>query len=60
MLDGNVEIFDSGNDRWVGPGGQDILNTDVIIRHAYDAEDDGTPKMLINILNWDSDGWPTY
>lgn len=60
MLDGNVEIFDSGNDRWVGPGGQDILNTDVIIRHAYDAEDDGTPKMLISILNWDSDGWPTY
>ncbi len=60
MVDGNVEIFASDNDRWVGLGGQGILHTDVIIRHAYDAEDDGTPKMLISDLNWDSDGWPTY
>lgn len=60
MLNGNIEIFDAGNERWVGPGGQDILNTDVIIRHAYDAEDNGTPKMLISDLNWDAQGWPTY
>lgn len=60
MLDGHAEIFDSGNNRWVGPGGQDILNTDVIIRHAYDAKDKGIAKMLISRLNWDSQGWPKY
>ena len=60
MTDGHVSILDSGNSQWVGPGGQDILNTDVIVRHAYDATDNGTSKLLISKLNWDSDGWPKY
>ncbi|KAI7883610.1 endo-1,5-alpha-L-arabinosidase [Lichtheimia hyalospora FSU 10163] len=51
-------IFDTGNDKWIGPGGQDV-NDGVIARHAYDAEDNGAPKLLINDLNW-SGGWPTY
>ena len=53
-------ILDAGNSQWAGPGGEDILNTDVIVRHAYDASDNGVPKLLISTLNWDSNGWPRY
>lgn len=60
MTAGNATVMDAGNAQWVGPGGQDIYGTSVIIRHAYDATDNGNPKMLINDLNWDSSGWPTY
>nr|AHF50152.1 endo-1,5-alpha-L-arabinanase [Rhizomucor miehei] len=57
-LDGGGTVLDSGNVRWKGPGGQDISDG-VIARHAYDADDNGTAKLLINDLNW-SNGWPTY
>ena len=60
MLASGGSILDAGNSQWVGPGGQDILNTDVIVRHAYDAGDNGTPKLLISTLNWDANGWPKY
>jgi arabinan endo-1,5-alpha-L-arabinosidase len=62
MLSGYATVFDSGNTRWVGPGGQDVYYTSsysVIARHAYDANDSGNPKLLINDLNW-TDGWPSY
>lgn len=59
MLDGGGTILDSGNDQWKGPGGQDIVNGNILVRHAYDANDNGTPKLLINDLNWSS-GWPSY
>ncbi|MBD7966619.1 glycoside hydrolase family 43 protein [Paenibacillus gallinarum] len=60
MLNGGGTILDSGNNKWKGPGGQDIYGTNIIARHAYDAEDNGNPKLLISDLNWDSNGWPTY
>ncbi|MFE4354613.1 arabinan endo-1,5-alpha-L-arabinosidase, partial [Peribacillus butanolivorans] len=52
-------ILDSGNDQWKGPGGQDIVNGNILVRHAYDANNNGIPKLLINDLNWSS-GWPSY
>lgn len=60
MMYGGGSLLDGGNATWVGPGGEDILNTDVIVRHAYDATDNGAPKLLISTLNWDSNGWPRY
>ncbi|WIV20209.1 glycoside hydrolase family 43 protein [Paenibacillus polygoni] len=60
MLSGGGTILDTGNDKWKGPGGQDIYGTNIIARHAYDAEDNGNPKLLISDLNWDSSGWPKY
>ena len=60
MMSGGGTLFDGGNDRWKGPGGQDIAGTGVIVRHAYDATDNGNAKLLISNLNWDSDGWPRY
>ena len=43
MLNGGGTIMDSGNAVWKGPGHQDVYNN-LIIRHAYDATDNGTPK----------------
>ncbi|WP_405612965.1 arabinan endo-1,5-alpha-L-arabinosidase [Streptomyces sp. NBC_00076] len=44
----------------IGPGGQSIMNDadgDLIVYHYYDGNDNGTPKLGINLLNWSS-GWP--
>jgi arabinan endo-1,5-alpha-L-arabinosidase len=60
MMSGGGTLFDGGNSRWVGPGGQDIAGTSVIVRHAYDAQDNGNAKLLISNLNWDDQGWPRY
>lgn len=60
MLDGGGTILDAGNERWIGPGHQDVYNNNVIVRHAYDAENNGAPRLLINDLYWDSSGWPRY
>jgi arabinan endo-1,5-alpha-L-arabinosidase len=60
MMSGGGSLLDGGNDRWRGPGGQDVAGTSVIVRHAYDAQDNGNAKLLISNLNWDSDGWPRY
>ncbi|MGY4691347.1 glycoside hydrolase family 43 protein [Salibacterium sp. K-3] len=60
MMEGGGTVIDSGNDRWAGPGGQFVYENEVIARHAYDTEDDGTPKLLISDLQWDDQGWPYY
>ncbi|CAM4469414.1 glycoside hydrolase family 43 protein [Paenibacillus tarimensis] len=59
MMNGGGTVLDAGNDKWRGPGHQDVYNN-IIVRHAYDAEDNGAPKLLINDLYWDSNGWPRY
>lgn len=62
MKNGGGTILDSGNARWVGPGGQDVYKNGssyVIARHAYDANNNGAPTLLISDLYFTS-GWPTY
>lgn len=44
----------------IGPGGQSILGDvdgDLIVYHYYDGNDNGTPKLGVNLLDWSS-GWP--
>ena len=60
MLNGGGSLLDGGNDVWIGPGGQDIINTNLIIRHAYPASQNQFAAVLISSLNWDSEGWPRY
>jgi len=60
LMNNGGTILDSGNARWKGPGGQDVYDANLIVRHAYDAEDEGKPKLLISDLIWDSGGWPSY
>jgi arabinan endo-1,5-alpha-L-arabinosidase len=63
LLSGSITVLDAGNVRWKGPGGQDVYQNGsawVIARHAYDANNNGTPTLLINDLYFDSSNWPTY
>lgn len=58
MMNGGATIFDAGNGRWVGPGGQSLLGTYAIAHHSYDAYNNGAATMMIKNLYWDSNGWP--
>lgn len=59
MLDGGGTQLLAGNSRWVGPGGESILQRpegDLMVFHAYDATT-GRPAMQISTLTW-TGGWP--
>ncbi|MBZ5679882.1 MAG: arabinan endo-1,5-alpha-L-arabinosidase [Acidobacteriia bacterium] len=59
MLQGGGTLMLSGNQHWVGPGGESILQQkdgDIIVFHAYDAQS-GRPSLQISTIEW-SDGWP--
>ncbi|MCJ8501669.1 glycoside hydrolase family 43 protein [Desulfatitalea alkaliphila] len=58
MRNGGGTLFDAGNDRWRGPGGQSLWGTDVLAHHAYDAQNNGAPTLMIKTVYWDGDGWP--
>jgi arabinan endo-1,5-alpha-L-arabinosidase len=63
MANGGGTVLDAGDTRWKGPGGQDVYQNGtswIIARHAYDANNAGTPTLLISDLYWDANGWPTY
>lgn len=59
MLKGGGTQLLAGNSRWLGPGGQSILqrpDSDIMVFHAYDAVT-GKPALQISTLTWDH-GWP--
>lgn len=57
---GGTELL-TGNQRWLGPGGESVLmgkgaDPDLIVFHAYDAHT-GKPALQVSTLTW-SGGWP--
>jgi arabinan endo-1,5-alpha-L-arabinosidase len=59
MLEGGATQLLGGNERWLGPGGESILQRpegDIMVFHAYDAET-GRPALQISTLEWEN-GWP--
>jgi arabinan endo-1,5-alpha-L-arabinosidase len=59
MLEGGGTVLLTANQRWLGPGGESVLQRpegDIIVFHAYDAET-GKPALQISTLVW-KDGWP--
>lgn len=51
----------TGNRNWPGVGHNAAYTfdgQDYIIFHGYDASDHGRPKLLIDKLSWDEEGWP--
>ena len=55
---GGTELL-TANSRWIGPGGESVLQRpegDIIVFHAYDAVT-GKPALQISTLTW-MDGWP--
>jgi arabinan endo-1,5-alpha-L-arabinosidase len=59
MLDGGGTALLLGNSRWIGPGGESVLqqnDEDIIVFHAYDGTS-GAPYLQISTIAW-VDGWP--
>ncbi|MGB7741830.1 MAG: family 43 glycosylhydrolase, partial [Terracidiphilus sp.] len=59
MLSGGGTQLLAGNSRWLGPGGESVLQEssgDLMVFHAYDAET-GKPALQISTITW-TDGWP--
>jgi arabinan endo-1,5-alpha-L-arabinosidase len=62
MLEGGGTILKTGDDRWKGPGGQDVYQNGegwLLTYHSYDAQNNGRPALRIEDLYWDADQWPT-
>ena len=61
MLQGGGTLVMANKGSVRGPGSCAILHeqqNDFLIHHYYDADDRGIPKLQINLLTWDADGWP--
>ena len=61
MLQGGGTQILSAYDRWRGPGHNGIFVEDGvywIVYHAYDALHIGIPKLRIEAIQWDEEGWP--
>jgi arabinan endo-1,5-alpha-L-arabinosidase len=59
MLNGGGTQLLTANNRWLGPGGESVLQRpegDILVFHAYDAVT-GKPALQISTLTW-TDGWP--
>ncbi len=66
--DGGVPMLESGGTmllqaygRWKGPGHNGMLiedDTEWIVYHAYDGSGAGVPKLRIERVHWDDQGWP--
>jgi arabinan endo-1,5-alpha-L-arabinosidase len=59
MMEGGATALLVGNKRWVGSGGESVLQKkdgDIIVFHAYDAET-GEASLQISTIDW-KDGWP--
>jgi arabinan endo-1,5-alpha-L-arabinosidase len=61
MNEGGGSLVLEGDDRWAGLGHNSAYTfdgIDYLIFHAYDSKDEGRPKLRIEKLKWDQDGWP--
>jgi arabinan endo-1,5-alpha-L-arabinosidase len=61
MMEGGGTLLLQGDKNYPGLGHNAVCSfdgKDYIVFHAYDANDDGKPKLLICELKWNEDGWP--
>ncbi len=61
MVTGGGTIVLQGNNRWHGVGHNAVVllnNTDYLVFHGYDGEQNGKSKLHIKKIEWDNEGWP--
>ena len=61
MDQGGGSLLLAGNHKYPGVGHNAVYTfegKDYLFFHAYDAQDDGKPKLLIKEMHWEN-GWPT-
>lgn len=62
LTDGGGTLILSTYGQWKGPGHNGMLFEDGIhwmVYHAYDAKQIGIPKLRIESISWDAEGWPS-
>jgi Beta-xylosidase len=62
LTEGGGTLILSAYGQWKGPGHNGILLEDGtywMVYHAYDAKQIGIPKLRIESISWDSNGWPS-
>jgi arabinan endo-1,5-alpha-L-arabinosidase len=58
---GGTKVIEGGT-RWKGPGHEAVLRdgkSDILVYHAYDAENRGRPMLRMSKITWDREGWPS-
>ncbi len=61
MTKGGGSLIIEGDDDFYAIGHNSVYNFDGVwymYSHGYDAHDEGTPKLMVHILEWDEEGWP--
>ncbi len=61
MDEGASSLVLEGNKDWNGVGHNSAYTfdgKDYLVCHAYDADDEGKPKLIIRDISWDEEGWP--
>jgi arabinan endo-1,5-alpha-L-arabinosidase len=61
LMQGGGTILLSAHSNINGPGGESIFTNGTqptIVYHYYDGDNKGAPTLGINLLGFDSDGWP--
>lgn len=61
LMQGGGTILLSTHSNIVGPGGQTVMHDtdgDLLVYHYYDGNHNGTATLGLNLLGWDSAGWP--
>jgi len=61
MLESGGTMLLQAYGRWKGPGHNGMLiedDTEWIVYHAYDGSGAGVPKLRIERVHWDEQGWP--
>lgn len=61
MDHGGGTLVVAGNADWPGVGHNSTYTfdgKDYLVFHAYDASDNGRPKLKIETIRWDDEGWP--
>lgn len=62
MSQGGGTLFIKGDDDYYAIGHNSVYNFNgqyYMFSHGYDAHDKGLPKLLVHLLQWDSEGWPS-
>lgn len=61
MDHGGGTLVVAGDSRWPGVGHNAVYTfgeIDYLVFHAYDAAEDGKPKLKVRPIIWSSNGWP--
>ena len=61
MSKGGGTMLLQGDENWHGVGHNAVVTfdgTDYLVFHGYDANDEGKPKLRMEKLQWDENGWP--